>query len=340
MIARNRTRLAFVYGSREVMWPGIAHHLFAEKGIVREVLLRCDRLVQAHINHSLESISGSVQIANINAVEPLLTSVQIALTEGWRERGIVPDVIAGRSGGEVAAEYARGTLTLQDAIEVACRTSHLMSTGRGAGRMLVVELALADTERLKLISPVDFTVAADASDEATVVSCETSAVRSLEHFLRSQHVEHHSLRFDIAPHGPILDEWMSFLLRPLSGHERQDTRIKYYSAAAEGPDTGSAYNTRLWHAVRRPAYMGRLLQNLLEDGCNVFVEVGGQALLGAMIERRAAAMGKAVAILPSMRQGGGACHVMNETKRSLREAGVPALLQRAERKWFALKPQV
>jgi len=338
MIARNRTRLAFVYGSREVMWPGIAHHLLSEKGVVRDVFLRCERLVRAHISHSLESISGTDQIANINAVEPLLTSVQVALTEGWRERGVVPDVIAGRSGGEVAAEYARGTLTLENAIDVACRTSHLMSTGRGAGRMLVVQLGIADTERLKLASPVDFSVAADASDEATVVSCETSAVKSLEHFLRSQHIAHHSLRFDIAPHGPVLDEWKSFLLRPLSGHERRNTRVKYYSAAAEGPDDGSAYTTRLWHAVRKPAYMGRLLQNLLEDGCDTFVEVGGQPLLGAMIERRAAAMGKAVTILPSMHREASADRVMDKTERSLREAGVPVRRQPAANNWFGLKP--
>jgi hybrid polyketide synthase/nonribosomal peptide synthetase FtdB len=321
------------------MWPGIAHHMFVEKGIVRDVLLRCERLVQAHINQSLESIGGIDQIAKINAVEPLLTSVQIALTEGWRERGIVPDVIAGRSGGEVAAEYARGTLTLQDAIEVACRTSHLMSTGSGAGRMLVVELGLEDTEKLKLISPVEFTVAADASDAATVVSCETSSVKTLEHFLRSQHIEHHGLRFDIAPHGPILDEWKSFLLQPLSGRERQDRRIKYYSAAADGPDEGTAYKTRLWDAVRKPAYMGRVLQNLLKDGCNTFVEVGGQPLLGAMIERRASAMGKTAVVLPSMRRGDGASRVMNESERSLREAGVPLRPERVGKKWSGLEPR-
>ena len=68
----------------------------------------------------------------------------------------------------------------------------------------------------------------------------------------------------------------------------------------------------------KPAYMGRLLQNLLKEGCDTFVEVGGQPLLGAMIDRRAAALNKTAVILPSMRRGGGACHVMSEPERLLR----------------------
>jgi acyl transferase domain-containing protein len=339
MIVPSRARLAFIYGSREVMWPGIAHYLLAEKGIVRDVFLRCEQLVRNRINQSLESIGGTEQIANINAVEPLLTSVQIALTEGWRDRGVVPDVIAGRSGGEVAAEYARGTLTLPDAIEVACRTSHLMSTGRGSGRMLVVELGLAETERLKLISPVDFSVAADASDEETVVSCDTTDVKNLERFLQSRQIEHHSLRFDIAPHGPILEEWKGDLLLPLDGRSRQDTRIKYFSAASDGPDQGTAYLSRLWDAVRKPAYMGRVLQHLLEDGCSAFLEVGGQPLLGDMIERRAKAMGREVTIVASMQRGGYASRSMNQSARALHQLGIAARTDSLKKRWFGLEPR-
>jgi acyl transferase domain-containing protein len=109
-------RLAFVYGSREVLWGGITSSLFAQEGAMRDVLLRCEQLVQERLGWSLRGVFATQLFDNEQLRDPALTALQIALTQGWRERGVEPDVIAARSGGEFAAEFARGAITLEGAI--------------------------------------------------------------------------------------------------------------------------------------------------------------------------------------------------------------------------------
>src|SRR5207249_3158491 len=138
-----RPRLAFIYGTREVLNTGIAGSLLAEKGVIRDTLMRCEPLIRERLGWSLATECSAGQFASQEVRQPVLTAVQIALTEGWRERGVEPDAIAARSGGEFAAEYARGTLTLENAIEVACRISCFIRDGRGAGRPVWVRLGIS-----------------------------------------------------------------------------------------------------------------------------------------------------------------------------------------------------
>src|ERR1700731_1102542 len=110
-------KIVFFYGSREVLGTGLARDILKEAGAIRETLLRCERLISGHLGWSLQAVCAGGQFASEEVREPALAALQIALTEGWRERGVMPDIVAGRCAGEFAAEYARGTLTIEGAIE-------------------------------------------------------------------------------------------------------------------------------------------------------------------------------------------------------------------------------
>jgi hypothetical protein len=101
-ISRHR-RIAFIYGAREVIWPGIVQSLMADGGVAAETLVRCDKFVRAKLGWSLGQMSDKGQRAPEHALEPILTSVQIALTNGWRERG----VMCANRGRRVPAEVPR-----------------------------------------------------------------------------------------------------------------------------------------------------------------------------------------------------------------------------------------
>lgn len=311
-------RVAFIYGAREVLWPGIAPYLFAEKGAIRDTLIRCERLIRDRLGWSLEKACAAPRYPSEDIIDPSLTALQLALTEGWRERGVAPEAIAARCAGAFAAEYARGTLTLEDAIEVSCRLSWLTRSGFGAGRMLHVQLGVSQAQRLAAGCPAPFFVAADIAGDATVISCATGDVAVIREFLAARHIGHHLLPFSIAPHSPLVEDWKSVLLEPLKGATSDASVVAYYSAAAQGRDHGTSYRERLWAAVREPALVGRMLQCLIADGCNVFLEIGGQPSLGVRIERYAAAAGKKVVALPTMRPGQHPRATMAQAQEALR----------------------
>ena len=299
MIAKT-PRLAFIYGSREVLWTGLCRSLFQQEGTIRDTLMHCERLIHERLGWSLREVFASQQFAE-EQLAPSLTALQIMLTNVWRERGMEPDVIAARSGGEYAAEYARGALIIEDAIEVACRISRFIRDRRGAGRMLAIRLGLSTTQKLERSSPVRFFLVADAAEDGTIVACETTAVKALARYLLAQQIEYRMLNSTIAPHSPVIDEWESDLLKPLSGTKPNSGLLPYYSATVEGRDNTECYYARLWRAVREPALVGRMLDRLIKDGCNIFLEIGGQPMLATRIHARAAVAGKEVVALPKQR---------------------------------------
>ncbi len=87
MVVPEHPRLVFFYGSREVLRTGIGRALFAEKGAIRDVLIRCERLIRERLGWSLEKVCIAEQLPSEDQREPCLTALQIALTEGWRARG-------------------------------------------------------------------------------------------------------------------------------------------------------------------------------------------------------------------------------------------------------------
>jgi acyl transferase domain-containing protein len=318
-------RLVFLYGSREMLWPGIHPYLASGTEIMRETLARCERLIQAQLGWSLEkALANAGQHAPQEMVDPALTAVQLALTRDWRERGIQPDLIAARSGGEFAAEYARGVLELEEAVEVVCRWSRLQHERRGEGTLLTVEAGLQRTVQLIRASPARFFIVADAADQLTVVACAAGSVAGVRNFLTAQGVRHDTTGFTFAPHSPVIDAWKSAFLDPPVKIRTQASSIPYYSAGAQVPDRGTSYATRMWQAVRAPALIGRTLRRLIEDGGNIFLEVGGQAKLGQRIAHRAAAAGKKVVVLPTMIVHKPAEPVMDWTQARLLELGVVA----------------
>jgi acyl transferase domain-containing protein len=160
-----RPRVVFIYGTREGLASGMARGLLAEKTAgICDILNRCEQLIRERLGWSLHEVCAAEQFALEELRPPSLTALQIALTEGWRERGVEPDAVAARSGGEHAAEYARGTLTVANAIEVACRVSCFIRERRGAGRMFLINLGLSETEHLRRAGPVPFYVLADVAE--------------------------------------------------------------------------------------------------------------------------------------------------------------------------------
>jgi acyl transferase domain-containing protein len=314
-------RLAFVYGSREMLRGGIYPSFAQEAGAIGETFRRCDDYIRARLGWSLEqALGGPDGRAPQHMVDPTLTAVQLALTDGWRSRGIEPDAIAARSGGEFAAEYARGALSLEDALEVACRWSVVQHQRRGAGTLLMVHAGLRRTDELRRASPAPFHIAADAGEEITVIACTAQSVPALQEFLSAQGAGHERTDLTFAPHSPLIDAWrQAFLEPPL--RSVAPSPVPYYSAGAQVPDAGTPHATRMWRSVRAPTLMVRTLHRMVEDGCNIFLQIGARPMLIASVLRDAA-KGRRLGALPTMVPELDLRTSMDKTQGMLRQLGV------------------
>ena len=315
-------RLALIYGARETVWPGIVQSLLAEGGAIADTLLRCDRMIRTRLGWSLPEMSGREEHTPEHALEPTLTAVQAALTDGWRERGVLPDAVGARCGGEFAAAYARGAITLEDAMEFACRFSREILDGRATGHMLAVRIDLPELKRMQRSSPVDFAIAVDYFHVGTVIACDTCSLAPLQEYLSGRGAAYQLLPPAVAYHSSEIDGWKDALIAPLGGDRPTLPRRPGYSATAGGLlDEQTSSVQHFWRVVREPAIVGPLLERMISDSYDVFLEVGGHPSLEEMIHNRARVSGKTIVSLCSMRRQMSFAQVAKETLAALERAG-------------------
>jgi acyl transferase domain-containing protein len=325
----SRPSLAFVYSSRESVWPGIGAILDGADETVRRTVEACEREIRRHRGWSLrEELARRPDYPSLlaaqNLLEPALTTVQIALTESWRRRGVEPDAAAGRSVGEFAAGYVTGELTLEQAIELSCRVSRLVDSGCWAGRVIFVELPVDRVEALQAAAPAPFYIATDDRPDTTYVACALEVLEAVTGFLRVRGVAHRVEPFPAAAHCPLMDAGAAEFLRPLaSGDARGAPRLPRYSAVGGQPARAASPDCLpWWRAIRERVRIRRMFEAMLADGHTVFLEIGGRASLASMIQHVAAADGRHVATLASMRMGEPIEPVLRESAVALAGLGL------------------
>ena len=100
------------------------------------------------------------QIDQAEFSQPLCTAIQIALVDLLSHWGIRPSAVVGHSSGEIAASYAAGLLSAEEAILVAYYRGQLASSVPHEGAMAAVGMGSQDVQALLL--------------EGVVIACENS----------------------------------------------------------------------------------------------------------------------------------------------------------------------
>lgn len=318
-------RLAFVYSARELLWKGIGIlPELSDGGPIAETLARCAAVIKARLGWSLEEVlSGGAEKVADDRIDPTVTAVQIALTEGWRARGIVPQAVCGRSGGEFAAQYAAGGLSVENALEAPMRWTRLLPELRGTALTIAIEVDMARAEALRQACPAEFFVIADYTDAMSLIACTAGSVQRVVEFLRAQGVNHVATNFPYGPHSPLIDRWSSVFAEPPIEASAPDPGIAYYSAGHQAADrVPISHSTRLWRTARAPTNMGRTLARMIEDGYTVFIEISGRTTVDEQIRTRAEALGRRAVLLPTMRPRVSARAMMDQTQASLQRLGI------------------
>lgn len=136
--------------------------------------------------------------------QPLCTAIQIALVDTLFAAGISLRGAVGHSSGEIAATYAAGLLSAEDAMRVAFYRglhAHLAQGSEGhKGAMLAVGLSIDDAEAFCERFHGRLSVAASNSPTSTTLSGDEDAVRSAKEQLDEDQTFARLLKVDTAYH--------------------------------------------------------------------------------------------------------------------------------------------
>ncbi|HEV3188958.1 MAG TPA: type I polyketide synthase, partial [Polyangiaceae bacterium] len=147
--------LVFVFPGQGPQWLGMARDLLDTNRAFAQSMALCDSLIKEDTGWSVvETLLATSEMSRLEepeVVQPVLFSVEIALTALWRSWGIVPDVVVGQSFGEITAAVAGGAISLEDGIRIVCARGRVTQRRIGLGGVAIVELP-SETVRALLAS--------------------------------------------------------------------------------------------------------------------------------------------------------------------------------------------
>ncbi|WP_276875323.1 type I polyketide synthase [Chryseobacterium joostei] len=224
-------------------------------------------------------------IKDTRLAQPLLGIVDLALAKFLETLGIIPDMLAGHSYGELPALCFAGVFGEDQLVDLSIqRAQSILDSVEGGdpGSMLA---ASATHERLQpIIAKVEgcYPVNFNAPTQC-VIAGSTEAINKLLEVLKQEGISAKKLEVACAFHSPLLAKSKGLYADVLKDIPFQEMQIPVWSntTAEVYPSSPSEIKERLTDHLVQPVRFVEQMQAMYNDGARIFIEVGpGKVLTG------------------------------------------------------------
>ncbi|KAF2137936.1 uncharacterized protein K452DRAFT_301651 [Aplosporella prunicola CBS 121167] len=294
-------RVGFVFTGQGAQWHAMGRELLEKSPLFRQTLEYCDTVLQALPDRpdwtcvgELSKSADESRLAQSIFSQPLCAALQLAIVDHLRAWGIVPAAVVGHSSGEIAAAYAAGILTFENAIICAYYRGLYMSQGTAPGsfnkRGAMIAVGMTEAEgKAELESYTGrIALAAVNSPSSLTMSGDEDAVLELKENLEKRKVFVRQLRVEQAFHSHHMLPLAPGFEKALSGTpgfaptEAQCQMASSVTArdSAARPMDASYWAANMTGVVRfSDALTGILLDEDDEQNVDVLVEIGAHPAL-------------------------------------------------------------
>jgi acyl transferase domain-containing protein/NADPH:quinone reductase-like Zn-dependent oxidoreductase/acyl carrier protein len=303
--------VAFLFSGNGSQWAGMGRAAWHGNRYFRDALTDVDAHFSAVQSWSLVDMlfddDLTAKLRRATHAQPLLLGLQVATVRALEEAGIAPTAVLGHSVGEIAAAWAAGALSLNQAIEVVTARSRHQESVFGSGGMAA--LMLSDREARRFLNSANVPgvdIAAVNSWRSVTVSGPVAEIDQMLAAAASLKVSARRLDLDYPFHSSLVDPVRAPLLRELDGLKPQALRKRMVSTVTgdfvEAEALGAEH---WWRNVREPVRFEAALDQLLKEGFRVFVEVGPKPILGSYVRDVLRESGERGAIVDTLTESDG-----------------------------------
>lgn len=295
----------WVFSGQGSQWAQMGAQLLATEPVFAATVAQVEPLITRESGFSVTEAITSPQIStDIDRVQPMLFTMQVALAATMKAHGVRPGAVIGHSMGEIAAAVVAGALSLEDGVRVICRRSRLMSTIAGAGAMASVELPAKQVlSELSVRGVKDVVVAVVASPQSTVIGGATETVRELVAAWEQRDVMAREVAVDVASHSPQVDPILKELADVLAELNPMTPELPLYSTVLFDPREEPVCDNKYWvDNLRRTVRFAAAVRAAMEDGYRVFAELAPHPLLTHAVDQTAQSLDVPLAALAGMRR--------------------------------------
>lgn len=224
-------------------------------------------------------------IKDTRLAQPLLGIVDLALAKFLQSIGIVPDMLAGHSYGELPALCFAGVFEEEKLVDLSIkRAKSILNSVEGGdpGSMIAVSSTRENLQPILAQVEGCYPVNYNAPTQC-VVAGSTEAINKLMEVLKQERISAKKLEVACAFHSPLLAKSKGLYQTVLEDVPFNEMQIPVWSntTAEIYPTEASDIKERLTDHLVQPVRFVEELQAMYNDGARIFIEVGpGKVLTG------------------------------------------------------------
>lgn len=232
----------------------------------------------------VELVTDDARDYDLETAQVGITAIQIALTDLMTAAGARPSAVVGQSMGEIAAAYAVGGLSMQDAVRVACHRARLMGEGERLlpedklGAMAVIDLGVEELASFQQEHPEFSAVepAVYAAPGMTTVGGPARQVADLVAFVDGEGRFARQLQVKGAGHTSMLDPVLGELHAEICDITARPITVPLYSTVDRGvvyrPGDTPHDADYFVRCTRQPVWFSDATGSQFDAGFRTFVE--------------------------------------------------------------------